>query len=213
VWAPQGNPRRQAMDEFRVVLISTYELGRQPFGLASPAAWLRDAGCRVACLDVSVQSLDEGIVSSADLVAFYVPMHTATRLAATVLPRVKTLMTCMAIIVALQLAIAFTLRHRDERLRRVGMLGATALALIRLLITATLVVAVGILLAAFVIDSALGVRPADLNQILSEVGVAQYVSAEDMVIAIPIVGWLGLLNARLALGALSETSCKPSVSS
>ncbi|MCD6031138.1 MAG: hypothetical protein K0S78_3312, partial [Thermomicrobiales bacterium] len=26
-----------------VVLISTYELGRQPFGLASPAAWLREA--------------------------------------------------------------------------------------------------------------------------------------------------------------------------
>ena len=25
----------------RALLISTYELGRQPFGLASPAAWLR----------------------------------------------------------------------------------------------------------------------------------------------------------------------------
>jgi hypothetical protein len=77
-------------------------------------------------------------------------------------------------------------------------------------ITATLVVAVGMLLAAFVIDSALGVRPADLNQILSEVGIAQYVSAEGMLIAIPIVGWLGLLNARLALGALSETGRRPS---
>ena len=32
----------------RVLLLSTYELGRQPFGLASPAAWLRDAGCDVA---------------------------------------------------------------------------------------------------------------------------------------------------------------------
>ena len=27
----------------QVVLISTYELGRQPYGLASPAAWLRAA--------------------------------------------------------------------------------------------------------------------------------------------------------------------------
>jgi hypothetical protein len=27
-----------------VVLVSTYELGRQPFGLASPAAWIRGAG-------------------------------------------------------------------------------------------------------------------------------------------------------------------------
>jgi len=31
----------------QILLLSTYELGRQPFGLASPAAWLRDAGCRV----------------------------------------------------------------------------------------------------------------------------------------------------------------------
>lgn len=28
----------------RALLVSTYEMGRQPFGLASPAAWLRDAG-------------------------------------------------------------------------------------------------------------------------------------------------------------------------
>ena len=28
----------------KIVLISTYELGRQPFGLASPAAWLRADG-------------------------------------------------------------------------------------------------------------------------------------------------------------------------
>ena len=33
----------------RALLISTYEMGRQPFGLASPAAWLRAAGWDVAC--------------------------------------------------------------------------------------------------------------------------------------------------------------------
>ena len=43
----------------QVVLISTYELGRQPFGLASPAAWLRQAGARVTCLDLSVERLNE----------------------------------------------------------------------------------------------------------------------------------------------------------
>lgn len=64
-----------------VVLISTYELGRQPFGLASPAAWLRDRNHEVACLDLSRQSLDEAAVRRAGLIAFYVPMHTATRLA------------------------------------------------------------------------------------------------------------------------------------
>ena len=64
-----------------VVLISTYELGRQPFGLASPAAWLRQAGASVTCLDLSREKLREEPVRSANLVAFYVPMHTATRMA------------------------------------------------------------------------------------------------------------------------------------
>lgn len=75
----------------RVVLISTYELGRQPFGLASPAAWLRRAGAEVACFDVSRQPLDEAAVRAADLVAFYVPMHTATRLAVQLLDSVREL--------------------------------------------------------------------------------------------------------------------------
>jgi hypothetical protein len=65
----------------RAVLISTYELGRQPFGLGSPAAWLRRAGVEVTCLDLSRQELPQAAVQSADLIAFYVPMHTATRLA------------------------------------------------------------------------------------------------------------------------------------
>jgi radical SAM superfamily enzyme YgiQ (UPF0313 family) len=73
----------------KAVLISTYELGRQPFGLASPAAWLREAGAEVTCLDVSREALDERAVHAADLIAFYVPMHTATRLAAALLPAVK----------------------------------------------------------------------------------------------------------------------------
>lgn len=75
----------------RAVLVSTYELGRQPFGLASPAAWLRRAGASVTCLDLSRQRLDEAAVRAADLVAFYVPMHTATRLAALAAGRVRAL--------------------------------------------------------------------------------------------------------------------------
>ena len=64
----------------KILLISTYELGRQPFGLASPAAWLRKRGHAVACLDLSRQALAEPQVQEAGLIAFYVPMHTATRL-------------------------------------------------------------------------------------------------------------------------------------
>jgi radical SAM superfamily enzyme YgiQ (UPF0313 family) len=75
----------------RVVLISTYELGRQPFGLASPAAWLRARGTRVTCVDLSRETLPEDAVKAADLVAFYVPMHTATRLAVAALPAVREL--------------------------------------------------------------------------------------------------------------------------
>jgi hypothetical protein len=75
----------------RVLLISTYELGRQPFGLASPAAWLRRAGVEVRCADLAKEPLDEGVVAAADLIAFHLPMHTATRLAVGVLRRVRTL--------------------------------------------------------------------------------------------------------------------------
>jgi radical SAM superfamily enzyme YgiQ (UPF0313 family) len=64
----------------KIVLISTYEMGRQPFGLASPAAWLRQRGHQVACLDLSRDSLNERAVREAGLIAFYAPMHTATRL-------------------------------------------------------------------------------------------------------------------------------------
>ena len=73
----------------RIVLISTYELGRQPFGLASPAAWLRATGASVSCVDLSREPLPEDVVRAADLVAFYVPMHTATRLAVAALPAVR----------------------------------------------------------------------------------------------------------------------------
>ena len=74
-----------------VVLISTYELGRQPFGLASPAAWLRGEGASVICLDLAKQPFSPEPVKKADLVAFYLPMHTATRLAVRVIRRVRNL--------------------------------------------------------------------------------------------------------------------------
>ena len=74
-----------------IVLISTYELGRQPFGLASPAAWLRKRGHSVASLDLSRQSLDEAAIRAAGLIAIYLPMHTATRLAAKLIPSLREL--------------------------------------------------------------------------------------------------------------------------
>jgi len=79
------------MTSVRVVLISTYDLGRQPLGLASPAAWLRREGIEVDCVDTSRDALEDVQIQSADLVAFYLPMHTATRLAAPLVARVRTL--------------------------------------------------------------------------------------------------------------------------
>jgi len=75
----------------KAVLISPYDLGRQPFGLASPVAWLRQAGIETMCLDLSREPLREEAVQDADLIAIYVPMHTATRLAARIVPRIRQL--------------------------------------------------------------------------------------------------------------------------
>src|SRR5271165_7207120 len=72
-----------------IVLTSTYELGRQPFGVVSPAAWLRKRGHMVTCFDLTRQSLDPDAIASAELIALYLPMHTATRLAAQLIPELR----------------------------------------------------------------------------------------------------------------------------
>ena len=75
----------------RVCLISTYELGHQPYGIASPARWLADAGAEVDAIDLAVDCLDEAAIRAAGLVAIHLPMHTATRLASAVAPKVRAL--------------------------------------------------------------------------------------------------------------------------
>ena len=77
------------MKAVRVLLISTYDLGRQPFGLASPAAWLRREGIGVDCVDTSREPLADDTIRGAAIAAFYLPMHTATRLAAPLIERVR----------------------------------------------------------------------------------------------------------------------------
>ena len=76
---------------FPVVLVSPYELGRQPFGLAEAAAWLRDAGFPVRCIDLSRERLDPGALREAGLVAVHLPMHTAGRIAAAAFDRLREL--------------------------------------------------------------------------------------------------------------------------
>ena len=79
------------LHKMNVVLLSTYELGHQPFGLASPAAWLTESGAHVTCMDLSREDFREEPIRAANFIAFYVPMHTATRLAVALLPRVQSL--------------------------------------------------------------------------------------------------------------------------
>jgi radical SAM superfamily enzyme YgiQ (UPF0313 family) len=73
------------------LLISTYELGHQPFGLASPAAWLRREGIDTRLVDLAKEKFDESIARTSRLVAFHLPMHTATRLAAPLIRRVRSI--------------------------------------------------------------------------------------------------------------------------
>jgi hypothetical protein len=75
----------------KVVLINPYELGRQPFALAEPAAWLREMGCEVRCIELSQQRLAEGVLAGTGLVALFLGMHTATRIAIEALPRIRAL--------------------------------------------------------------------------------------------------------------------------
>lgn len=74
-----------------VILISPYELGRQPFALAEPAALLARDGFGVTCLDLSLQTLDSISWRDAAFVAIYLGMHTATRMAMEALPRIRAL--------------------------------------------------------------------------------------------------------------------------
>ncbi len=80
-----SSPRFYERKQVRILLISTYELGRQPFGLASPAACLRADGHEVLCADIAIEKLSLSTLRNADLIAVYLPMHTATRLAVAVI--------------------------------------------------------------------------------------------------------------------------------
>jgi radical SAM superfamily enzyme YgiQ (UPF0313 family) len=74
----------------QVLLVSTYDMGRQPFGLASPAAWLREAGATVTCVDLTRVELTDEQIQSSTVAGFFLPMHMATRLALPVIDRVRT---------------------------------------------------------------------------------------------------------------------------
>ena len=72
-----------------ILLVSCYELGHAPLGVAWPLAFLERAGFQPDVLDISVEPLDEEKVRRARVVAISVPMHTALRLGLDVARRVR----------------------------------------------------------------------------------------------------------------------------
>ncbi len=72
-----------------ILLVSCYELGHQPFHLASLSAMLQQAGYAPAAVDTAVDTLTEEAISRARLVAISVPMHTALRLGQRIALRVR----------------------------------------------------------------------------------------------------------------------------
>ena len=74
-----------------ILLISCYELGRQPVGVAMPMGFLARAGYAPEAIDLSVEKLDPEKVARARFVGISVPMHTALRIGARVLERVREL--------------------------------------------------------------------------------------------------------------------------
>jgi radical SAM superfamily enzyme YgiQ (UPF0313 family) len=74
-----------------VLLVSTYELGHQPFSIASAWTLLEAAGHTVRAVDTSVETVDDELLAWADLVAISVPMHTALRLGVEVARRAQAL--------------------------------------------------------------------------------------------------------------------------
>jgi radical SAM superfamily enzyme YgiQ (UPF0313 family) len=72
-----------------ILLISCYELGHQPIGLAQPVGFLEQKGYAPFTLDLSVENFDAQRVEQARVVGISVPMHTALSLGCQVAERIR----------------------------------------------------------------------------------------------------------------------------
>lgn len=74
-----------------VLLVSCYDLGRQPLALASPLGLLEQAGFEPAAIDLAKEQLRPTDIRRARFVAIAVPMHTALRLGVRAAARIRAL--------------------------------------------------------------------------------------------------------------------------
>lgn len=74
-----------------ILLVSLYELGRRPLGLAQPLGFLARRGIEARALDLDASPLNETWVRDAAFIGVSVPMHTALVLGLELLPRLRAL--------------------------------------------------------------------------------------------------------------------------
>lgn len=74
-----------------ILLISCYELGHQPIGIAQPLGFLQQAGYTPATLDLAVEEFDAKRIQSAKFIGISVPMHTALTLGVQVARSIRTM--------------------------------------------------------------------------------------------------------------------------
>jgi radical SAM superfamily enzyme YgiQ (UPF0313 family) len=74
-----------------ILLISCYELGHQPLGVALPLGFLQRAGFEPDAMDIAVDPFDTAKIQRSRFVGISVPMHTALRLGVRVAERVRAL--------------------------------------------------------------------------------------------------------------------------
>ena len=72
-----------------LLLISCYELGHQPLGVAMPFGFLQRAGYRPDAMDIAVEMFDDEKAARARFVGISVPMHTALRMGVRVIERIR----------------------------------------------------------------------------------------------------------------------------
>ncbi|HTK09570.1 MAG TPA: CUAEP/CCAEP-tail radical SAM protein [Ktedonobacteraceae bacterium] len=72
-----------------ILLISCYELGHQPFHLASLAAILQPAGYQPLLVDSAIEPVTDDAIRRAQFIAIAVPMHTALRMGEQLARRIR----------------------------------------------------------------------------------------------------------------------------
>ena len=89
--ADSAAERRGLRQSGAIMLVSCYELGHQPLGIAQPIGFLEQAGFAPVGLDIAVDNIDESGFRSARFVGISVPMHTALRLGARLAELIRTI--------------------------------------------------------------------------------------------------------------------------